>query len=187
MAHHPLHLKPHDPKLHGILAEFDKPQDLLAAARKAWAAGYRRMEAYTPLPIEGLSEAIGFHHSRLPLLVLLGGLFGCGGGLLLQWWTSAVEYPLNIGGKPFASWPAFIPVTFETTILCASLTAVFGMLILNGLPMPYHAVFNVKSFALASRDKFFLCIEAEDAKFHRDETRRFLADLHPKEVLDVLP
>ena len=150
------------PPIHGLMAEFDSPTDLVLAARRAHAEGYRRMDAYTPFPIEELNEAIGFHHTRLPLVVLVGGILGCVGGYGLQYWVSAIAYPLNVGGRPYHSWPSFIPVTFETTVLLAALSAVLGMLALNGLPMPYHPVFNVKSFALASKDKFFLCIEAAD-------------------------
>ena len=171
--------------LYGILAEFDHPEDVLAAAHKTYAAGYRRMDAYSPMPIHGLSEAIGFHKTRLPLLVLIGGLTGCAAGFGLQYWSSVIEYPLNIGGRPVNSWPAFIPVTFETTILFAALTAVFGMLALNGLPTPYHPVFNAPNFLMASRNRFFLCIEARDPKFDPAAVREFLKSLGPREVTDV--
>jgi hypothetical protein len=171
--------------IYGLLAEFENPNDLLVAVRQAYAAGYRRMDAYSPFPVEGLAEALGFHRTRLPLLVLLGGLVGCVGGYLLQYYLSAVDYPLNIGGRPLNSWPAFVPVTFELTILVAALAAVFGMLALNGLPMPYHPVFNVPRFALATRDRFFLCIEATDSKFEREATRSFLERLTPRVVSDV--
>jgi hypothetical protein len=174
-------------KLYGLLAEFEGPNELLAATRRAYAAGYRQMDAYSPYPIEELSEALGFHHSRLPLIVLIGGIVGAIGGYALQYWVSAMAYPVNVGGRPFHSWPAFIPVTFETTILVAALSAVLGMLALNGLPMPYHPVFNVPRFALASRNRFFLCIEARDARFDRVETRRFLESCEPREVTDVEP
>jgi hypothetical protein len=172
-------------RLHGLMAEFDDPGALVAAAAKARAEGYRRMDAYSPFPIEELHEAMGAHHSRLPLIVLIGGLVGCLSGFLLQYWVSTIAYPINVGGRPFNSWPAFIPVTFECTILGASLSAVLGMLALNGLPMPYHAVFNVPRFALASRNRFFLCIEAKDRKFDLDATRQFLETLGPREVSTV--
>jgi hypothetical protein len=173
------------PAVYGLLAEFEDPNELVAAAHRARHEGYRRMDAYSPLPIEELHEALGFHHTRLPLIVLIGGVVGCVGGYLLQYWASTMAYPLNVGGKPLHSWPAFIPVTFETTILGAALAAVFGMLALNGLPQPYHPVFNVPRFALASRNRFFLCIEARDAKFHLQETRDFLETLGPREVTTV--
>lgn len=174
-----------EPRLYGIMAEFPTPNDLIAAAEKAREAGYRRMDAYTPYPIEQVWEAIGHHRSRVPLLVLIGGLIGCAGGYLLQYWVSAIEYPLDVGGRPYNSWPAFIPVTFETTILVAGLFAVVGMLALNGLPMPHHPVFNVPRFALASRDRYFLCIERRDKRFDRAGTRAFLEGLGPTEVWDV--
>ena len=172
-------------RIYGLMAEFDDPSQLVLAAERAHKAGYRRMDAYSPLPIEELHEALGSHHSRLPLIVLIGGLIGCIGGFLIQYWTMAVSYPINVGGRPFNSWPAFIPVTFECTILGASLAAVFGMLALNGLPMPYHPVFNVPRFALASRNRFFLCIEARDPKFDLNETRRFFETLSPRDISTV--
>jgi hypothetical protein len=167
---------------YGLIAEFDDPGALVAATAKARDAGYRRMDAYSPFPIEELHEAMGAHHSRLPLIVLIGGLVGCISGFALQYWVSVIAYPVNVGGRPFNSWPAFIPVTFECTILGASLAAVLGMLALNGLPMPYHAVFNVARFALASRNRFFLCIEARDRQFDLDATKSFLQSLGPREV-----
>ncbi|NIP18513.1 MAG: DUF3341 domain-containing protein, partial [Xanthomonadales bacterium] len=144
------------------MAEFHEPDSLLAGVERAREAGYRKMDAYSPFPIEGLAEALGFRRTRIPLVVFLGGLVGCLGGFFLQYWVSAVDYPLNVGGRPLFSWPAFIPVTFELTILVAAFAAVLGMLGLNGLPMPYHPLFHVERFALASRDRFFLCIEADD-------------------------
>jgi hypothetical protein len=173
--------------LYGLMAEFDGPGDLLDAAQRAYEEGYRRMDAYSPFPVHGLAEAIGFHRTRLPLLVLVGGIIGGIGGYCLQYWVSAVDYPLNIGGRPLNSWPAFIPVTFELIILVAALSAVLGMLALNGLPMPYHPVFNVPAFELATRNRFFLCIEAVDAKFDVEETRRFLKSLKPSGVHEVEP
>jgi len=173
--------------LYGVLAEFDTSDELLAATRRAREAGYRQMDAYTPFPIEGLAEALGFHRTHLPLIVLLGGIVGGVGGYLMQYWIAAIDYPLNIGGRPLHSWPAFIPVTFELTILGAAIAAVLGMLVLNGLPMPYHPLFHVPRFALVTRNCFFLCIEARDPKFDRDETRRFLASVKAREVSDVEP
>ena len=172
-------------KIHGLMAEFDDANTLVLAAASAHDAGYRRMDAYSPFPIEELHDALGSHRSRLPLIVLIGGLVGCVAGFLLQYWASAIAYPINVGGRPFNSWPAFIPVTFECTILGAALSAVLGMLALNGLPMPYHPVFNVPRFALASRNRFFLCIEARDPKFDVEATRQFLETLKPREVSTV--
>jgi hypothetical protein len=174
------------PRVYGLMAEFDDPTTLVAATHHAHDAGYRRMDAYSPFPIEELHEALGAPPSRLPLVVLIGGLLGCLGGYGLQYWVAAIAYPVNVGGKPLQSWPAFIPVTFECTILAAALAAVLGMLALNGLPMPHHPVFNVQRFALASRNRFFLVIEASDAKFELEETQRFLKTLHPREVTVVV-
>jgi hypothetical protein len=171
--------------VYGVLAEFDDPNALVAATARAYREGYRRMDAYSPFPIEELHEALGGHHTRLPLIVLIGGIFGGLGGYALQYWTQAIAYPINVGGRPYHSWPAFIPVTFECTILAAALSAVLGMIALNGLPMPYHPVFNVPRFALASRNRFFLCIEAADPKFDVERTRRFLETLEPREVTTV--
>lgn len=173
------------PPIHGLLAEFSDANELVQAAHRTREAGYTCFDAYTPFPIEELGEAVEFHHSRLPLLVLLGGLIGGLAGFALCYWTSVIDYPLIVGGKPLNSWPAFIPVTFECTVLGAALTAVFGMLGLNGLPMPYHPVFNVPRFALASRDRFFLCIEATDPKFDVDETWGFLSRMQPRQVSQV--
>jgi len=167
------------------MAEFDDPTSLVTAAEKARHEGYRCMDAYSPFPIEELHEALGAHHTRLPLIVLIGGLLGCIGGYALEYWVSVVAYPLNIGGKPLHSWPPFLPVTFECTILVAALSCVLGMLALNGLPMLYHPVFNVPRFALASRNRFFLCIEARDPKFDLESTRQFLETLNPREVTTV--
>jgi hypothetical protein len=171
--------------IHGLMAEFADPTSLVTATERAHREGYRRMDAYSPYPIEELHEALGSRHTRLPLIVLIGGLVGCIGGYALQYWSSVIAYPLNIGGKPLHSWPAFIPVTFECTILAAALSCVLGMLALNGLPMPYHPVFNLPRFALASRNRFFLCIEAADPKFDLEATRRFLESLEPREVSTV--
>ena len=166
--------------IYGLLAEFEQPEELVDAVRRARAAGYRKMDAYTPFPIEHLAEELGFHRTALPLVVFIGGLIGCAGGFFLQYWISALDYPLNIGSRPSNSWPSFIPVTFELTILFAALFAVLGMLGLNGLPMPYHPLFNSPRFALASRNRFFLCIEAGDRQFNRETTAKFLSELNPK-------
>jgi hypothetical protein len=178
---------PATPAIYGLMAEFDTPEALLEAARRAHAEGYRQMDGYSPFPVEGLAEAIGFHRTWLPFVVLLGGIIGGLGGYFLQYYVAVIEYPLNVGGRPFHSWPAFIPVTFEMTVLIAALAAVLGMLALNGLPMPYHPVFHVARFDLASRNLFFLCIEATDPRFDRDTTRRFLEGLGAREVSEVAP
>src|SRR3954470_1802093 len=174
-------------RVYGLMAEFEDATALVAATERAHAAGDRRMDAYSPFPIEELHHAMGSPHSKLPLIVLIGGIVGCLGGFFLQYWASAIAYPVNVGGRPLNSWPAFIPVTFECTILVAALSAVLGMLALNGLPMPYHPVFNVDRFALASRSRFFLCIEAADRQFDLERTRQFLESLGPREVSTVAP
>jgi hypothetical protein len=170
---------------YGLLAEFDSAAHLVAAARRVRDEGYRKTDAYSPFPVEGLDEALGVRPTRLPWVVFLGGLIGCVGGYFMLWYSSVIDYPMNVGGRPFHSWPAFIPITFELTILTAALFAALAVLGLNGLPMPYHPLFNVPRFALASRDRFFLCIEAADPKFQLDETRRFLESLSPREVAEV--
>ena len=178
----------HEPRtasIHGLMAEFDNPTDLVEAATRARLAGYTLMDAYTPFPIEELDDALGLKRNPLPLIVLLGGIFGGGGGYFLEYWTQVIAWPMNIGGRPFHSWPHFIPVTFECTVLGASLAAFVGMLALNGLPKPYHPVFNVLGFDRASRDRFFLCIESTDPKFDRRATESFLKDLHPRGVSEV--
>lgn len=164
---------------HGILAGFEDQEQLLEAARLAHARGYRRMDAYTPFPVEDLAEALGHKKSRVPLLFLLGGIFGALGGYFMLWYSMAVDWPMNIGGRPLNSWPMFIPITFELTILCSSLLGFFGTLAMCGFPEPYHPVFNVPDFARASRDRFFLCIEKSDPKFDEDQTWRFLKQLDP--------
>jgi hypothetical protein len=173
--------------IYGLMAEFDHPEELVTAAERARKAGYRKMDAYTPFPVHGLDEAMGLGRTWLPLVVLIGGIIGGLTGYALQYWISAIDYPLNVGGRPYNSWPAFIPVTFELTVLFAAFAAVLGMLGLNGLPQPYHPVFNVPRFELASRTHFFLCIEATDPRFDREETRRFLESLNPHGVYEVEP
>ncbi|MGH9939876.1 MAG: DUF3341 domain-containing protein [Blastocatellia bacterium] len=172
-------------EVYGLMAEFDSPSAIVAAARRTYAAGYRRINAYSPFPIEELSEAIGFHRDYVALCTLICGLLGAAGGFALQYWTSAVAYPLNVGGRPLLSIPAFVPVTFECTILLASFGAFLGNLIMNRLPQPYHPVFNVPSFARASQDRFFLCVKSDDPKYNEAETRVFLAGLGAKEVSNV--
>jgi len=174
------------PALYGVMAEFDNPTSLVEAARRTYDEGYRRFESYSPYPVHEVFDAMHIRDKRVSLFVLIGGLTGLCTGLGLQIWVSAIAYPLNVGGRPFISWPMFIPVTFELTILFAAFAAVFGMLGLNGLPLPYHPVFNVERFAAhASQDRFFLAIEATDAQFDRARTRTFLQGLGAKEVNDV--
>jgi len=175
----------HRPHIYGVVGEFETPEKLIHAVEKVREAGYRRFEAYSPFPVEGLSQAMGLKRNLVPLITLIGGLTGGIGGFGFQYWVAAITYPLNIGGRPFNSWPAFIPVTFELTILGASLAAVFGMLALNKLPQPHHPVFNVHRFSHASTDRFFICIESRDAKFHLAETARFLQGLEAHHVSEV--
>ena len=172
-------------RLFGVIAEFANAEDLLHAVPKARKEGYQVMEAYTPYPIEELNDAIGHGPSRVPVLVLLGGIVGALFGFGLQYWTSVVDYPLNIGGRPYNSWVSFIPITFECTILFAGLAAVLGMLVLNRLPMPYHPVFSVPRFQFASRDRFFLMVLARDPRFRAGETFRFMETLGASHVSDV--
>lgn len=171
--------------LYGVIAEFNDPQSLLDAANAVRDQGYTATDAFSPFPIHGLAEAVGFHKSRLSAIVLTMGILGGLGGFFMCWYANVISYPLNIGGKPLNSWPAWIPITFECAILLAAFGAVFGMLALNGLPMPYHPVFNVRRFDSASRDKFFLVIQARDPKFRLEEARTFLQTLGPREVTDV--
>jgi hypothetical protein len=175
------------PTLYGLMAEFDNPAALVDAATQARLAGYRKMDAYSPIPIEELNEALDLRGTRLPLLVLIGGILGGLAGYGLAYWTSAISYPMNVGDRPLNSWPQFIPVTFETTVLGAALAAFIGMWALNRLPQPYHPVFNVKAFARASTDRFFLVIETTDARFERQATWKFLEGLHPIGVSEVAP
>ena len=163
---------------YGVLAEFSDPTALVEATRRVMEAGYSRFEAYTPFVIEELSETIPLRYPLVPLIVLAGGLLGGLGGFFMQYYAAAISYPLNIGGRPLNSWPAFIPITFELAVLTAAFAAVFGVLALSRLPMPYHPLFNVKEFERASQDRFFLCIEATDPKFDLEGTTKFLEGLH---------
>src|ERR1051325_7939645 len=176
--------KPHK-TLYGVMAQFDNPSQLVAAARETYEAGYRQINGYSPFPIEELSEAIGFRRTALPLIVLIGGVLGGLGGFFMQYWMEVIDYPINVGGKPFNSWPALIPITFECTVLVAAFSAVLGMLFLNKLPQPYHPVFNAPNFAMATRDRFFLVVEANDPKYNHDAVVRLLQSLNATEVIDV--
>jgi hypothetical protein len=170
-------------QLYGVMAEFETVHQLLHAAEKVRDAGYKHMDAYAPFPVEGLSEALGLRRNKVALVTLLGGLCGGLGGF--EYWVNVISYPMNIAGRPLNSWPAFIPVTFELTVLGAALSAVFGMIAMNGLPRPHHPVFNVQRFLRASTDRFFICIEASDPKFNLADTARFLEGLHPQHVTEV--
>ena len=171
--------------VYGMTAEFETPEALMDAAENARLAGYKKMDAYSPFPIHGLSDAIGFKSVAVPYIVFIGGFCGTIFGYTLEWWTSVVDYPLNVGGKPFNSLPAFIPIMYEATILWAALSAFFGMWALNGLPKPYHSIFNAPGFERASQDRFFLAIEAADGRYDAEETRRFLMDQKPLNVAEV--
>jgi hypothetical protein len=171
--------------LYGVMAEFETPTALVSAARAAREKGYRKLDAYTPFPIEELTEALHLHHNKLPLIVLIGGIIGGIAGYMLQYFVTVIYYPINIGGRPLHSWPAYLIITFELTILFASLASVFGLLALCGLPMPYHPTFNVPRFEFASRNRFFLCIESTDPLFDRAKTCEFLETLEPREVSEV--
>jgi len=174
-----------DTGTYGLMAEFDSVNDVISAARHVYGAGYRKIDAYSPFPLEELSEAIGFHKNGVALVCLVGGLLGGTGAFTLQWWINNISYPVNIGGRPLNSWPSFIIVTFEMTILFAGLSAVFGMLALNGLPMPYHPVFNVPRFEMASKDRFFIVIFSSDKNYDATRTRQFLEGLNPISVAEV--
>lgn len=171
--------------LYGLMAEFEEHDQLVAAAKRAYAAGYREMDAYSPFPVEGLAEALGYESSPVPLFTLIGGMAGGLGGYFMEWYSMARLYPINVGGRPHNSWPNFIPVTFELTVLIASLSALVSMLVLNRLPQPNHPVFNVPEFRRASIDRFFLCIETDDPQFERGGTWNFLQSLKPLQLSEV--
>jgi hypothetical protein len=171
--------------IYGLMAEFDSAQELLDAAHKAHEAGYQKMDAYSPFPVEGLAEAIGFHKNRVALVVLIGAIIGGLSAYALQYWVAVITYPVNVGGRPYHSWPSFIIVTFELTILFGGLSAAIGMLALNGLPMPYHPVFNVPEFAKASDNKFFLVVFSSDSNYDAVRTRSFLSGLAPRMIAEV--
>jgi hypothetical protein len=171
--------------IHGLMAEFSRDEEILSAARKAFDQGYRRMDAFTPFPIDGLAETLGRKKSRVPLIVLLAGIAGGTGGYFMEWYAMVKSYPIDVGGRPLNSWPAYIPITFELTILSAAIAAILAMLVLDRLPQPYHPVFNVPEFKRASTDRFFLCIEATDAKFDLKATGDFLRSLKAEKVLEV--
>ena len=167
------------------MGEFPTAEELLRAARAAYESGYRKMDAYSPYAVEGLAEAIGFKKTRVPLVVLLGGICGAMTAYGMEWYSAVIDFPLNVGGRPLHSWPAFVPITFELTILFAALAGVIGMLAMNGLPRPYHPVFNVPEFKLASQTRFFLCIEAADHVFEKNEIENFLHSLGAISVTEV--
>ena len=172
--------------IYGLMAEFSDNEKILVAAKSAYEHGFRKMEAFTPFPVEGLSENLGQKKSFVPLIVLICGIGGGLGGYFMEWYAMAVSYPINVGGRPLNSWPMFIPITFELTILSAALAAIIGMLALNKLPEPHHPVFNAPHFDRASTDKFFLCIEATDPKFDLRATRTFLETLKPEFISEVV-
>lgn len=175
-----------DTPLYGLMVEFLTAEEILAATRQARQAGYRDMDAYTPYPVDGLAAELGMRKTCLPMVVLIGGMVGAGVGFFMQYYSMAIDYTFNAGGRPYNSWPVFIPITFELLILVAAFAAFLGMIFLNGLPRPHHPVFDVPQFARSSQDRFFLCVEATDPRFDRQTTASFLATLHPHgEVLEV--
>jgi hypothetical protein len=177
-------MKPRTP-IFGILAEFQTAEEILRATRRAREAGYKAMDAYTPYPVEGLATELGLPRTHIPFVVLMAAIVGATVGFMMQYHTMAVDYPFNVGGRPHNSWPVFIPIAFEVMVLVSGFAALVGMLFLNGLPQPYHPLFNVPRFARASQDRFFLCIEATDPSFDRQGTKDFLTTLHPAEIAEV--
>lgn len=175
------------PAVHGLIAEFETAEAILGATRLAYQAGYRAMEAYTPYAVEGLAKELGLRRNRVSFIVLVGGLVGAGTGFFMQYWAMAVNYRINVGGRPFNSWPVFIPIAFEVMVLVASFSALLGMIFLNGLPLLHHPVFNVPRFARATQDRFFLCIEATDSRFDPAATRQFLESLNPTGPVEEVP
>jgi hypothetical protein len=171
--------------LYGLIAEYEQPLDLVRAARRAREAGYRRVDAYTPFPVEGLSEALGHRDLWVPWIMLTGGVIGCVGGFFFVAWSLGWDYTLNIAGRPNFTWPAYLPITFEITVLLSALAGIVGMFLLNGLPRPYHPVFDAPNFELATSSRFFLCIEAEDPQFDRAKTREFMETLGASQVSEV--
>jgi hypothetical protein len=171
--------------IYGYLAEFKTPSQLLEAVEKTYRGGYRKMDAHSPFPIEGLAQHLGYSQKMVPRWVLIGGLIGCGGGFLMQYYGMGIHYPLNIGGRPLNSWPAYIPITFELTVLFASFAALLSVFILNGLPEPYHPLFNIAPFQGASTDRFFLSIESRDPLFDLKVTRDFISNLKPATIWEV--
>lgn len=169
-------------QIYGLMAEFDSPEELLAATRGVYERGYRLIEAYSPFPVKGLAGALGYQRNRVPGVVLTGGLLGGFLGFFIQWYSAVVDYPINVGGRPLNSWPAFIPITFEMTVLGAALAAVFGVLAMNGLPRPHHPVFNVPGFVRASNDRFFLSVQARDPLFEPEVTYQMLMEYHPRSI-----
>jgi hypothetical protein len=176
----------HRPHTYGVVGEFASAEALLDAARKVHDAGYKKAEAYSPFPVEGLAEALGFHHSPVALLTLLAGITGGATGFFMCWYANVISYKLNIGGRPPNSWPAWIPITFELTVLFAALTAAISMLILNGLPRLHHPLFETPHFNEATRDRFFLCIEAKDPKFTTATATDFLTTAGALAVTEVM-
>jgi len=174
-----------DPLFHGIVAEYQDPEEILAAAKAVKAAGYSHLDGYTPFPVHGLDDAIGFKDTKVQWTIFFAGIAGFGAGMFLQWYTAVVDYPMNVGGKPNFSWPGFIPAAYECTILFAGLAAAGSMLAFNGLPRPNHPIFNTPRFELASQTSFFLCVEATDPQFDAVEVRKLLESTAPVQVSDV--